>query len=191
MGSSDLIVSQLNNNLLTIKLNRPDQANAFIHPMSIALLDALSDAAADPAVRCIVITGAGDFFSAGQDLNEFHSVDHVSYQEHIGETYNPLILALRHIEKPVLASIRGAVAGAALGIALACDLRIVAEGTLFTVGFLGIGLVPDSAVSLLLPAMMGLGRAVQFSFTNTPFDADQALAWGIANRVVPLNDLDS
>jgi len=191
MGSSDLVLSQLTNNVLTIKLNRPRQANAFIKGMSIALQSVLTDSAEDPEVRCIVLTGVGDFFSAGQDLNEFHNADHISYQEHIGATYNPLVLQLRRIEKPVLASIRGAAAGAALGIALACDLRIVAEGTLFSVGFLGIGLVPDSAVSLLLPAMIGLGRASEFAFSNAPFDAQQALAWGVANRVVPGNELES
>jgi 2-(1,2-epoxy-1,2-dihydrophenyl)acetyl-CoA isomerase len=158
--------------------------------MSLALQTALSDAANDPEVRCVVLTGSGDFFSAGQDLREFHQAENPSYREHVEETYNPLILQLRRIEKPVLASIRGAVAGAALGIALACDLRIVAEGTRFTVGFLGVGLVPDSAVSLLLPAMIGLSRATELAFSNAPFDAEQAMAWGIANRVVPANDLE-
>jgi len=191
MGSSDLVLSQLINNVLTIKLNRPHQANAFIKDMSIALQSVLTDAADDPKVRCIVLTGTGSFFSAGQDLTEFQNANHLLYQEHIEATYNLIVLQLRRIEKPVLASIRGAVAGAALGIALACDLRIVAEGTLFTVGFLGIGLVPDSAVSLFLPAMIGLGRASEFAFSNAPFDAQQALAWGIANRVVPVNDLES
>ncbi len=158
--------------------------------MSLALQSALSSAANDPEVRCVVLTGSGDFFSSGQDLHEFYQVENPSYQDHIEETYNPLILQLRRIEKPVLASIRGAVAGAALGIALACDLRIIAEDTRFSVGFLGIGLVPDSAVSLLLPAMIGLGRASEFAFSNAPIDAGQAVAWGIANRVVPTNDLE-
>ena len=191
MAPSDLVLSQLSNNVLTLKLNRPQRANAFIREMSLALQSALSEAANDSEVRCVVLTGVGDFFSAGQDLYEFHQAQDLSCKEHIEATYNPLVLQLRYIEKPVLGSIRGAVAGAALGIALACDLRIVAEGTQFTVGFLGVGLVPDSAVSLLLPAMMGLGRASEFTFSNAPFNAQQALAWGIANRVVPGNDLES
>ncbi len=159
--------------------------------MSLALQSALFEATNDSQVRCVVLTGVGDFFSAGQDLYEFHQAENLSYREHIEATYNPLVLQLRYIEKPVLGCIRGAVAGAALGIALACDLRIIAEGTLFTVGFLGVGLVPDSAVSLLLPAIMGLGRASEFAFNNTPFNAQQALVWGVANRVVPVNDLES
>lgn len=191
MGLSDLVLSQFSGHVLTIKLNRPQRANAFVKDMSLALQSAFAEAADDPEVRCIVLTGVGGFFSAGQDLTEFREAENLSYREHLEETYNPLILQLRRIEKPVLASIRGAVAGAALGIALACDLRIVAEGTRFTVGFLGIGLVPDSAVSLLLPAMIGLGRANEFAFSNAPFDAQQALDWGIANRVVSANDLES
>ncbi len=158
--------------------------------MSAALQSGLLAASNNPEVRCVVLTGGGDFFSAGQDLYEFHRDENLSYQEHIEETYNSLILQLRRLEKPVIASIHGAVAGAALGIALACDLRIAAEGTLFTVGFLGIGLVPDSAVSLLLPAVIGLGRAHEFTFSNAPIDADQALAWGLANRVVPNDQLE-
>jgi len=93
------------------------------------------------------------------------------------------------IEKPVIAALHGAVAGAALGIALACDLRIAAEGTQFTVGFLGIGLAPDSGVSLLLPAVVGLGIASELAFTNAPFDARQALSWNLVNGVVPPEEL--
>ena len=189
MKSSSLVLAQLSNNVLTLTLNRPHRANAFVREMSLTLKSALSDAANNPEVRCVVLTGSGDFFSSGQDLHEFHYAENISYQDHIEETYNPLILQIRSIEKPVLASIRGAVAGAALGIALACDLRIVAEDTRFTVGFLAIGLVPDSAVSLLLPAMIGLGRACELAFSNAPLDARDALTWGIANRVVAVNEL--
>ncbi|HEB66296.1 MAG TPA: 2-(1,2-epoxy-1,2-dihydrophenyl)acetyl-CoA isomerase, partial [Chloroflexi bacterium] len=107
------------------------------------------------------------------------------YRRHLAQTYSPLVLELRQIEKPVLAAIEGAAAGAALGVALACDLRVAAETARFWVGFLGIGLAPDSAVSLLLPHLIGLGRAAEFAFTNAPISAEQALAWGMVNRVVP------
>ena len=127
----------------------------------------------------------GSAFSAGQDLRDFEAIRGESLRPHLQATYNPLILQIRRLEKPVVAALHGAVAGAALGVALACDLRLAAEGTRFVVGFLGIGLAPDSAVSLLLPAIMGLGRASEFTFTNEPFTAEQALAWGVVNRVVP------
>jgi 2-(1,2-epoxy-1,2-dihydrophenyl)acetyl-CoA isomerase len=93
------------------------------------------------------------------------------------------------LEKPVIAAINGPAAGAGLGLALACDLRVAAEAALFTVGFTGIGLVPDSAVSLLLPVMIGLGRATELSFTNQPITTVQALEWGLVNQVVPDGEL--
>jgi 2-(1,2-epoxy-1,2-dihydrophenyl)acetyl-CoA isomerase len=105
------------------------------------------------------------------------------------ETYNPLVVQIRRLEKPVIAEIQGTVAGAALGVALACDLRIASEEARFLVGFLGIGLAPDSAVSLFLPALVGLGRAMEMATMNTPVSAQQALAWGLVNRIVPLNRL--
>ena len=108
----------------------------------------------------------------------------ISYREHLEETYTPLILQIRQLEKPVIAAVNGPVAGAGLGVALACDMRIAVETALFTVGFSGIGLVPDSAVSLLLPALIGLGRATEFTFTNRPITAAQALEWGMVNQVV-------
>jgi len=99
------------------------------------------------------------------------------------KTYNPLILQIREIEKPVIAAINGACAGASLGIALACDIRIAADTAKFVVGFSGIGLVPDSGVSLLLPALIGLGRASEFTFSNQPISAQEALEWGLVNRL--------
>lgn len=172
---------------LTISLNRPERANAFNFEMIAELRTALEQAATDSQVRCVVLTGAGNSFSAGHDITEMLAAQGqgISYREHLEETYNPLILQLRQLEKPVVAAVNGPVAGAGLGVALACDMRIASETALFTVGFSGIGLVPDSAVSLLLPALIGLGRATEFSFTNQPIIAAQALEWGLVNRVVP------
>jgi 2-(1,2-epoxy-1,2-dihydrophenyl)acetyl-CoA isomerase len=99
------------------------------------------------------------------------------------------VLQIRRLEKPVLAAIQGTVSGAALGIALACDLRIAADSARIVVGFLGIGLAPDSGVSLFLPALIGLGRASEYLFTNAPIDARQALALGLFNRLVPAVEL--
>jgi 2-(1,2-epoxy-1,2-dihydrophenyl)acetyl-CoA isomerase len=113
----------------------------------------------------------------------------ISYRQHLEETYNPLILQIRRLEKPVIAAVNGPVAGAGLGVALACDIRVAAENALFTVGFTGIGLVPDSAVSILLPALIGIGRATEFTFTNQPITAPQALEWGMVNQIVPEDKL--
>jgi 2-(1,2-epoxy-1,2-dihydrophenyl)acetyl-CoA isomerase len=153
---------------------------------------ALAQAATDEEVRCVVLTGAGSSFCAGHDITEMLAVQGqgVSYQEHLQRTYNPLILQIRRLEKPVLAALNGPVAGAGLGVALACDLRIAAETALITVGFTGIGLAPDSAVSLLLPALIGLGRATEFTYTNRPVNTVQALEWGLLNQVVPEGELE-
>lgn len=171
---------------LTIRLNRPKRANAFNFDMISELRAALEQAATDSQVRCVVLTGTGNSFCAGHDITEMLAAQgqDISYREHLDETYNSLILQIRRLEKPVIAAVNGPVAGAGLGVALACDMRIASETALFTVGFSGIGLVPDSAVSLLLPAMIGLGRATEFTFTNQPITAGQALEWGMVNQVV-------
>ena len=186
-----LIISSLQHHTLTLTLNRPHKANAFNSEMILALQSALNDAASDDDIRCIVLTGTGTTFSSGQDITEMQKVQdqEISYHEHLRETYNPLILQIRQIEKPVIAAINGTVAGAGLGITLACDLRIAADDAKFTVGFTGIGLVPDSGVSLLLPALIGLGRATEYTFSNLPISAQDALAWGMVNRLVPSEDL--
>ncbi|MGB7875870.1 MAG: enoyl-CoA hydratase [Anaerolineales bacterium] len=185
------LLTGLQSATLTISLNRPERANAFNFEMIAELRTALKEAATDSQVRCVVLTGAGDSFCAGHDITEMLAAQEqkISYREHLDETYNPLILQIRQLEKPVIAAVNGPVAGAGLGVALACDMRVAAETALFTVGFSGIGLVPDSAVSLLLPALIGLGRATEFIFTNQPVTASQALEWGMLNQVVPESKL--
>ena len=184
-----VVLTELNKNIFTITLNRPDKANAFHEAMLMETLAAFKQAAREPEARCVVLTGQGKLFSAGQDLTELQAVEPLSFRYHLRRTYNQIILGIRQLEKPVLAAINGTVAGAALGIALACDLRLAAAGTRFVVGFLGIGLVPDSAVSLLLPQLIGLGRATEAAFSNQPISAQQALDWGLVNRLVPAAEL--
>ena len=188
MTNSDFLLTRLEDSVFTITLNRP-KVNAFNFELIAALQAAFRQAERNDQARCVLLTGAGDNFSAGQDVNVFAQAEDISYREHLLRTYNPLILQIRRLEKPVLAAMNGAVSGAALGIALACDLRIASDRARFVVGFAGIGLAPDSAVSLLLPALIGLGRATEFTFSNIPISADQALAWGLVNRVVPAEQL--
>jgi 2-(1,2-epoxy-1,2-dihydrophenyl)acetyl-CoA isomerase len=158
--------------------------NAFNLELIAALHEAFKQAERDNRVRCVVLTGNRAVFSAGQDVSEFRQAENLSYRQHLQKSYNPLILQIRRLPKPVIAAINGAASGAGLGAALACDLRIAADTARFVVGFGGIGLAPDSAVSLLLPALIGLGRALEFTFSNAPISAEQALAWGLVNRVV-------
>jgi 2-(1,2-epoxy-1,2-dihydrophenyl)acetyl-CoA isomerase len=188
MTDENPIQSELNDGVLTLTLNRP-KANAFNTAMNKALQAALKDAGRRDDVRVVVLTGAGRIFSAGQDISEFGEGEHQAFRAHLQNTYNPLILQMRKLEKPIIGAINGAAAGAALGVAMACDLRIAADSARFVVGFLGIGLAPDSAVSLMLPKLIGLARAAEFAFTNAPISASQALEWGLINRVSPAEDL--
>ena len=174
--------------MLTLTLNRPERANAFNAELIFELQNAFAKAAQYPQVRCIVLTGSGRAFSAGQDIAEMQGGGKISYREHLERTYNPLILQIRNIEKPIIAALNGPCAGAALGVALACDLRFASDATTLVVGFGGIALVPDSAVSLLLPALIGLGRAQYYFMTNEAILPEQALEWGLVNEVLASAD---
>lgn len=188
MDASEILQTHLEDGVLIITLNRP-KVNAFNMDLILAAQAGFKQAERDANVRCVLLTGAGEVFSAGQDVTEFVQGGEISFREHLQRTYNPLVLQIRRLEKPVLAAINGAVSGAALGVALACDLRIASEQARFVVGFGGIGLAPDSGVALMLPALIGLGRAAEFYFTNAPISAEQALAWGLVNRLAPHAEL--
>jgi 2-(1,2-epoxy-1,2-dihydrophenyl)acetyl-CoA isomerase len=187
-NTKPVLLSELRQGVLTLTLNRP-KVNAINFEMIAALQSAFKQAERQAETRCVLLTGNGDTFSAGQDLLDIQKAEGESFRYHLLRTYNPLILQIRRLEKPVLAGINGAVSGAALGLVLACDLRIVADNAQFVVGFSGIGLAPDSAVSLLLPALVGLGRASEYCFTNTPISAERALTLGLANRIAPATEL--
>jgi 2-(1,2-epoxy-1,2-dihydrophenyl)acetyl-CoA isomerase len=186
--SKDILLTQLDQGVFTITFNRP-KANALNEELTDALKQALAQAERDKAVRSILLAATGKIFSAGQDLNVVKEKGQISFLEHLHREYHPLILQMRRLEKPILAAINGPVAGAALGIALACDLRVASENARFIVAFGGIGLAPDSAVSLLLPAVIGLGRAAEAAYFNQPIDAQQALEWGLVNKIVPQDKL--
>ena len=184
-----ILRSDLTNGILTLTIDRP-KANAFNLALIAELQNAFKQAARDAQTRVITLTGGGRVFGAGQDIEEILAGgENLSYLKHLRETYNPLVLQIRQIEKPVIAAINGPCAGASLGVALACDMRFAADTARFVVGFNGIGLVPDSGVSLLLPALIGLGRATEFTFSNQPISANKALEWGLVNRVYKLEDL--
>jgi len=181
--------TELNDGILTLTVDRP-KANAFDLALVGELQSAFKQAARDDGTRAVLLTGAGRIFGAGQDIDEIKAHGGtLSFREHLLKTYHPLVVQIRQIEKPVIAAINGPCAGASLGIALACDLRIAVAEAWFKVGFSGIGLVPDSGVSLFLPALIGLGRATEFALTNDPISAEQALAWGLVNHVVPADKL--
>jgi 2-(1,2-epoxy-1,2-dihydrophenyl)acetyl-CoA isomerase len=168
--------------VLTITLNRPEVYNAFNRELHAALASALAEAAA-PEVRAVVVTGAGKGFCAGQDLNEFQQISG-TIRERLEETYHPNIRAIRALEKPVLAAVNGAAAGAGLSLACACDVRIASSAASFIPGFIGIGLVPDSGGSLFVHRVLGT-RAFEWMVSNRRLSADEALEWGLVSEVVP------
>ena len=174
----------------TITFNRPEVRNAFNGVMAEEMQAALKQAERDEAVRCLVITGAGAGFCAGQDLAAMRDrAEAISFREHLLKTYNPIVLKLRTIEKPVIAAVNGAAAGAGWGIALACDIRYAADSAKFRFAFTGIGLAPDSGTSFFLSRTLGLGKALELAYTNDLLDANTALALGLVNRVVPADQL--
>lgn len=176
-----------------ITLNRPERSNAFDDEMTRELLDAVKQVERDDSIRCAVLTGAGKNFCAGQDLNAFlerqHSPEGISVRDHLLSGYNKIVARLRAIEKPFIAAVNGAAAGAGLGIACACDLRYASENAKFRMAFIGIGLGPDSGTSFLLPRLVGFGRALDMAMTNELVDAREAFAWGLANRVYAPDEL--
>ena len=187
--SDETLIREERQGVLGLTLNRP-KANAFDDELVAQVQKAFKDAQRDNSIRCVLLKAEGKLFSAGQDVGAFGEGEHVSFRKHLQKNYNPLILQMRRLEKPVLVAVNGAAAGAALGIVLAGDLRIASSQARFIVGFGGIGLAPDSAVSLMLPKLSGLGRAPQPAFFNEPISAAQALDWGLVNAVVEPDELE-
>ena len=179
---ADEVLTSRDDAVLTITLNRPDVYNAFNRDLHAALAAALAEASA-PEVRAVVITGAGRGFCSGQDLQEFQQISG-GIRERLEETYHPNIRALRALEKPVLAAVNGAAAGAGLSLACACDVRIASEQASFVPGFIGIGLVPDSGGSLFVHRILG-ERAFEWMVSNRRLGAQEALEWGLVSEVVP------
>lgn len=165
----------------TITLNRPDKLNAFTRAVHDGLREALEQAA-DPAVRAVVITGAGRGFSAGQDLTEFGEGGDIASL--LRATYHVNIRAIRSLEKPVLAAVNGVCAGAGLSLACACDIRLASDAAFFVPGFIGIGLIPDSGGSLFVQRLLGTPRAFEWMTSNRRLTAADAHAWGLVSEVV-------
>jgi 2-(1,2-epoxy-1,2-dihydrophenyl)acetyl-CoA isomerase len=176
------VETQRDGGVLTITLNRPDVLNAFNEPMHTAFRAALGEAA-DPDVRAVVLSGAGRGFSVGQDLNEFRN-EAGDVGERLRRTYNPSVLALRGLEKPVIAAVNGAAAGAGLSLACACDLRLAASSATFIPAFVNIGLVPDTGGTYFIARLLGYARAFEWLCSGRRLSAPDAHAWGLVAEVV-------
>jgi 2-(1,2-epoxy-1,2-dihydrophenyl)acetyl-CoA isomerase len=187
--SFETLLFDTTDRVATITLNRPDALNAFNRQMKDELLSAFRAVARDASVRVVVLTGAGRGFSAGQDLKEPRSDDAPDLGAELRLRYNPLILAMRRLEKPIVGAINGVAAGAGCSLALACDLRICAESATFMEAFGRVGLVPDTGSTWFLPRLVGVANAAEMIFSTEPVDAHTALKIGLVNRIVPAGRL--
>lgn len=177
-----------------ITLDRPDVLNALDDELGFAMLDAVEGAAADDEVRCIVITGAGRAFCAGEDLGALAADYERGEAPDLGKTltkrYNPLIRAIRAAPKPVMAAVNGVAAGAGASIALACDLRIASEHAKLVLAFINVGLLPDSGALWFLTRTIGTARTWELASTGRPLPADEALKLGLFDAVVAADEFE-
>lgn len=174
--------------VLTLTLTRSDKMNALTSAMYATLADALIGSEVDPAVRVIVIRGEGAIFTAGNDLAEFAAL--AVGTAAVGESQVVRFLrALAACTKPVVAAVNGRAVGVGTTMLLHCDFVVLSDDALLSTPFVNLALVPEAASSLLLPARIGYARAFEMFALGKPISAAQALAWGIANRVVPPADL--
>jgi len=177
---ADAVLTARAGAVLTITLNRPEVYNAINRAMHDGLAAALEQAA-DPAVRAVVLTGAGRGFCSGQDLREFQELPG-GVGAALEETYHPNVRAIRALEKPVIAAINGPCAGAGLSLACACDVRIASSEASFVPGFIGIGLVPDAGSTWFIHRLLGFSRAFEWMVSNRRLSAAEALAWGLVSE---------
>jgi 2-(1,2-epoxy-1,2-dihydrophenyl)acetyl-CoA isomerase len=176
--------------VLTLRLNRPERRNALTAPLLAELARALDHAAAEPAVRAVVLTGEGKSFCAGQDLAALGGAARADdVRMMIRDSYAPVILKLCTLPKPVIAAVNGAAAGAGASLALACDLRVLAEDASLVQAFINIGLVPDAGSTWLLTRLVGYSRAFELAISGARIPAQRGLELALANRVVPPGEL--
>ena len=197
LNTHETIVVEKTDSVGKITLNRPNQLNAINDKMGEELHAALRDIEKDDRIRCLIITGAGRAFSAGEDISglkeryrgDSDASKHPSLGDHLRKKYHPIILRMRNMEKPIIAQLNGIAAGSGASIALACDMRIASEEGGLKQAFVGVGLVPDSGSSYFLTRMVGLGRALELIMTGRTVPAREAEQLGLINRVVSKEDL--
>lgn len=173
----------------TLTLDRADSLNSLTLGLKSELLQALKSAGRDRAVRAVVITGAGRAFCAGQDLRERMEPDAAPLAVELRQRYNPIIIAMRRLEKPIVAAVNGVAAGAGASLAFACDIRLAAPEASFILAFGRVGLVPDSGATWFLPRLVGTAKALEIALTTEPLSAADAERFGLVARIVPADGL--
>lgn len=180
-------------NIATITLNRPDVLNAVNERMGKELLDALRSAERDDEVHCLIITGSGRAFCAGEDIQDLRGQYERGENPKLGEKlllkYNPIIRQIRRMQKPVIAAVNGVAAGAGAGIAYSCDIRVASDNARFLQAFIKVGLAPDSGTSFFLPRLAGFSKALELSLTGDELTSKDAERLGLVSKVVPAEQL--
>lgn len=178
------IIKTIVNGVCTLRLNRPEVFNSFNRSMAMLLQKELDECELNDEVRAIVITGEGKAFCAGQDLSEAVDPEGPELRTIVKEHYNPIILRIRSIEKPIIAAVNGVAAGAGANIALACDLTIAKKSASFIQAFSKIGLIPDSGGTFFLPRIVGFQKALGLMMTGEKLSAEQAEQMNLIYQVV-------
>lgn len=173
------------NGVAHITLNRPEKYNSFNKEMALTLQQKLDEAAADETVRCILLQGSGKAFCAGQDLGETDDPTQLDFDAILTERYNPIVLRLRAIDKPVICAVNGVAAGAGANLALAGDLVVAKQSAAFIQAFINIGLIPDCGGTFMLPRLIGAQRAMALCITGEKVGADAAVHMGMIYKSVP------
>jgi 2-(1,2-epoxy-1,2-dihydrophenyl)acetyl-CoA isomerase len=192
MASHETVDVTRDGSAARILLNRPEALNAWNEQFGQDLLDAVSAVASDDSVRAVLITGAGRGFSSGADLKEQRTTAEGApdLSSRLREVYHPIITGLREMPKPVIAAVNGPAVGIGCSLALAADLIVAAESAYFLLAFVNIGLVPDGGSTAFLPARIGYARAAEMAMLGERVPAEQALQWGLINRVVSDDELE-
>lgn len=177
--------------IATIRLNRPARKNSFTYEMIDAWADAVNTASADDAVRCVVLTGAGDAFCAGVDLDARKTVENAPYSrmQVLTRRVHSVARALQTLDKPIIAAVNGPAVGAGMDMALMCDIRLASATARFFQGYIRVGLIPGDGGCYLLPRLVGLAKALELMWTGDHVGAEEAAAIGLVSKVVPPEDL--
>jgi 2-(1,2-epoxy-1,2-dihydrophenyl)acetyl-CoA isomerase len=178
------ILQNIENGVCTITLNRPTVFNSFNQSMAFQLQEVLDACAIDESIRVVLIKGEGKAFCAGQDLAEATDPEGPELQSIVREHYNPIILKIRELEKPVIAGVNGVAAGAGANIALACDIAIAKKSASFIQAFSKIGLIPDSGGTFFLPRLIGMQKALALMMTGDKVSAEEAEKLNMIYKVV-------
>jgi 2-(1,2-epoxy-1,2-dihydrophenyl)acetyl-CoA isomerase len=179
----ETILFEVKDGVATLTLNRPDKLNSFTEQMNTDIVKACKEVARNDEIRTLLITGSGRAFCAGEDLDSVSGEQEINHGEFLRKRYNPMIMQIHQLNKPVVAAINGAAAGAGFSLALACDFRVASSKASFIEAFIHIGLVPDSGSSYFLPRIIGLGKALELAILGEKISAEKAQELGLVYQI--------